>query len=323
MSEARRPPDMPLLFARALEALAVDVARVRFAELAKPSPDRAHRVALAALFGAKAIASSGAFWFSQRELFAGAALGFPHALLVVDPLALVDDAADRDDVASLDARLTELVEATSRAGNGDGASLDRARYESLFDPALVAFASLAFDGHAPAAKLAEAKLDPAARTIAEALAQRVAANDARATETWRALTSTTASTGPADEGFWADVAFHFVAPAGESDATPGVLGVFAPSSLVPLVPNQTVPARVLLVDDAAARALSSRLRASAVKLDAPARGDLVDVARERLRELRAVLQRVEASRGHERLALRRLTAMAAADDAALARLRRG
>src|SRR6478672_9836733 len=95
---------MSEIYRRALEALRaagvdVDTPFVGTESALRNVPERIRDVSLAALFGAKAAQDFGAFWFPQREIMTGAALGFPQALLVVDPLPLVHDALDRIDAA--------------------------------------------------------------------------------------------------------------------------------------------------------------------------------------------------------------------------------
>lgn len=139
---------MPELFARALEALlslGVD-ARAPFAALAgvasstlkgpfDPSDarHRAFALGVAALFGKRLADAHGAFFFPQRE---APSIGFPHLLLVVEPLALVEEALRAGDLARLDARAAELDAALPK----DGArGLTAAHYAALFDPAFLRF----------------------------------------------------------------------------------------------------------------------------------------------------------------------------------------
>src|SRR5438105_2572604 len=133
---------MSEIYGRALAALRsagvdVDAPFVDAANALAGVPDRVRDVSLAALFGAKAARDFRAFWFPQREIATGAALGFPNALLVVDPLPLVHDALDR-----VDAAYAQLHASLSCDVGADGRKLDARAYADLFDPAFVSFVNV-------------------------------------------------------------------------------------------------------------------------------------------------------------------------------------
>lgn len=282
-------------------------------------PDNAKHKAvalgLAAMLGERLKDEHGAFWFSQREAPFGAAMGFPNLMLVLSPLDLVEAALREEGAAALDRRLDELRESVQRAladipTGANGARLSGEQYRSLFDPEQVQL--LVVDpervgaaGAMPAASAAEllrdaiaaaAGLDP---TVREELVERwvrplealdparplkeQAEREPRAIERFCRLYGALASTAPAAEAFWADVAFRLLLVEGTSapETSPNargtdgrealaralsslpaqplqgarLLGMFPLESARPLVPQAPgAPARLYAVDDADLRA---------------------------------------------------------------------
>ena len=87
----------------------------------------------------------GAFWFSNRDVTLGAALGFAEALLVISPFDSAVDALSHAALASFDRLPDELRQALgrSRLQTPEGAPrLGPADYQHVFDPGLIGFSCL-------------------------------------------------------------------------------------------------------------------------------------------------------------------------------------
>lgn len=294
-------------------------------------PDNGLLIVLGAMLGARIANEHGAFWFPQREATLGAALGFPDALIAVTPLDLAQRALATGDLAALDRQEQELR--TSLAAARGDQSLDELLvaddYRALFDPAFVYFlivdpqrvaAALALpaaralelvrDAIASAATLlpnVRASLDavwatPLARLQGSATLNDSAAEEPRAIESFVRLYAGVASSGAADESFWADAVFPLVQGDAAEPAAAGarLLGVFGVESAMPVVPTIGKRARLYLVE---ASDLPARLHAiDAAHALAP---ELLAIANKRLAELDELRARTHAP--SLALAFRRVT----------------
>lgn len=314
------------------QKIAFDVDTTPFAALA-PLVTHVPRaplvLSLAALWAARASKEHGAFWFPQREAPLGAALGLPDALVALAPVELAQAALDKNRLAELDDRARELRESLSRARDDDataaavrGEKLGVEDYRALFDPAFVQFlavdearvtAALALRVADARALLADAIVsavsDPVKREALEGLWLRSlvrldagasvaeqARREPRAIEAFVRLFAARASTGAADESFWADVV---LTAASSVDHAPGprLLGVFRPEGARALVPSLGGRARAYLVD---ARDLQARLAPPVGARPTALSDDLREIAERRLDELSRL-------RDKGALAFRRLT----------------
>ncbi len=339
--------------------LAFDAATTPFSALdplraASASPSGARlRLAFAALLGRRLCERHGAFWFPERELPAGA-LGFPRAIIAVDPVALVDDAVAAGALGALDDRARELAEALARAGDAPaGAALGPADYIELFDPGFVQF--LIVDDARAAAALA-LPAGRAADALDEALASSALAPDVRealergwlsplraleASTPLAAALSTSPSTAAPPVGSTMGSTMGSTTRAVERFArlaaavaagAPAEEGFFADVVVRLLPPPPPGPrllglfpldaARPLVPGAAPARLflvdadVRSLLVSRAPPGKADARGDLLALAQARLDELRALVAGAGAGAS---LAFRRLTSSeAAAEDATAA-----
>jgi hypothetical protein len=310
--EARTPE----IAERALAALAVLLRDARvpddatFAQLApvlSRIPPAARTVTLAARFAQRAMQTHGAFSFPQRETPLGC-LGFPRALVAIDPYALAESAL-ASDVAQLDAREAELARAFADTPR-EGPALGVADYARAFDPAFVQFVLLdrARVERAltlPAAQAGgllrdavRASLDPTtADALIDAWCAPLERDEPRARERFVRLFAATAHGAPAEEGFWADVAFR----GSTGSSGPRVLGVFLIEGTAAVVPGP-MP-RLYTVDAARARELDASTAAP--------RGDIVDTARAIRAEVAQLARQAHAGIA---LAFRRATANELADD---------
>ncbi len=285
--------------------------------------DAAHRavaVSLCAVFGQKLAVTERAFWFSQREAALGAALGIPDALLAISPMALVEVALRRGDVASLDERIEELRSALRRARAAVPSMplrLTRADYEDAFDPAFIHFlvldeerarralampvcrATQAVERVLRAPKHADVALLEAWVSVLRTLPSDAALGGCfdsapRIVEMFARLAATTVVGAPAPESLW-----------GVIDGAPWmpevgrVLGMFDKATVRPVVQTSELgsAARLLRVDHAAARPALEALRAA----QGAARGSLADARRGELASF------VDALNGSAHLSFRRMS----------------
>jgi hypothetical protein len=219
-----------------------------------------HRAIALGLAGALArrwATERGAFWFAQRELPFGGALGFPGALLVVEPIALVEATLAQGTVADLDDRQEELARAMGEATTGQ---LSPKVYEALHDPGFVEFCAvdpsrLAFAWSTPVEGLLTALAEGirGAQGLRPDEAERLEdlwIERLRALDRGRPLKEQVASAQrlaegvgwlfaavavglPAAEEFWADELFAEL-KAGANLPGERVLGVFPAEALQPL-----------------------------------------------------------------------------------------
>ncbi|MBK7860444.1 MAG: hypothetical protein IPJ65_17890 [Archangiaceae bacterium] len=91
---------------------------------------------LAAAFGARLAADTGAFWFPSREAPEGAALGFPEALVMLSPFSAVLESLVGAKLERLDEIAKDIRNSLAQAKfSGAGAQrLGPLDYQSLFDP---------------------------------------------------------------------------------------------------------------------------------------------------------------------------------------------
>ncbi len=107
-----------------------------------------HEVAfmVAATLAEKLARDLGAFWFPNRSLPQGAALGFPGALLVFSPFDAAVQALSRGKLAALDEIKSGISSALARAREAQGITEETgpgpADYQRLFDPGFVQFMCL-------------------------------------------------------------------------------------------------------------------------------------------------------------------------------------
>ena len=230
-------------------------------------------VVLGAMLGARTAKEHGAFWFPQREATLGAALGLPDALVAITPLDLVQGALASGDLSELDRREEELRAslAKARADISLPEHLVADDYRALFDPAFVYFlvidparvaTALALPASQAVALLREAiaraaALPPNVRESLEAVwatplarldgamtLEQHAAAEPRAIESFVRLYAGVASSGAADESFWADGVFG----GAEDVAGARLLGVFGTETARPVVAAIDNRARLYVVD---------------------------------------------------------------------------
>lgn len=234
---------MPDICARALAALAAargearidpDASFAALAPVVARIPASVRAVTLAARFADRAMRAHGAFWFPQRETLLGC-IGFPHALVAIDPHAL----AETTDLAQLDAREADLARALKDVPR-EGRALSVDDYARAFDPAFVQVllldearvrSALAMPPAQAAGLLRDAlrtSVEPmTADTLVDAWCAPLGQGEVRARERFVRLFGEVAGTAPAEEGFWADVVARLSA---RGDGAPRVLGLFAQDS---------------------------------------------------------------------------------------------
>ena len=287
-------------------------------------------IVLGAMLGKRITEEHGAFWFPQREAPLGAALGLPDALLAIAPLDLVDEALRAGSLEQLDRSEAALRDDIAKA-SGEIALTEQLvpdDYRALFDPAFVYFLvvdparvaeALAMSAGAALEQLrgalARAAVLSTAPTVRESLdavwavplahlapdvtladhASRGELATSRTVESFVRLYAGVASSGAADEAFWADAVFPLV----HADPAQGarLLGVFGAESAAPVVPSHR--ARLSFVD---ASDLPAQLEPSEAEVALPAA--LVVIAKKRLAELDKLRTRAQPPLA---LAFRRLT----------------
>lgn len=94
---------------------------------------------LGALFGARLVRDTGAFWFRQRDAIGGFALGYPGGVFTVSPFSVTALALVSGTVAGLQTAAGQLKAASEAAQTPGAAPLTPRDYERFFDPAFLEF----------------------------------------------------------------------------------------------------------------------------------------------------------------------------------------